>query len=67
MRLAKLTGLEIPVHGLIWSKDNSLTYFIKRFDRNRQNDKIPVEDFAQLAELSRDTKYDYSRPNVRSL
>ncbi len=60
MRLADLIGLEVPVHGLIWSKDNSLTYFIKRFDRKGQNEKIPVEDFAQLAGLSRDTKYDYS-------
>jgi serine/threonine-protein kinase HipA len=67
MRLAKLTGLEIPIHGLIWSKDNSLTYFIKRFDRKRHNDKIPVEDFAQLAGLSRDTKYDYSMEKVVEL
>lgn len=29
MRLASAAGLEIPQHGLIWSKDNSLTYFIK--------------------------------------
>ncbi len=67
MRLAELIGLEIPVHGLIWSKDNSLTYFIKRFDRKGQNDKMPVEDFAQLAELSRDTKYDYSMEKVVGL
>ena len=58
MRLAGEIGLEIPFHGLIWSKDNSLTYFIKRFDRKGQNDKVPVEDFAQLAGLSRDTKYE---------
>jgi serine/threonine-protein kinase HipA len=67
MRLAELTGLEIPIHGLIWSKDNSLTYFIKRFDRKGQNDKIPVEDFAQLAGLSRDTKYDYSMEKIVAL
>ena len=60
MRLADLIGLEVPIHGLIWSRDNSLTYFIKRFDRKGQNEKIPVEDFAQLAGMSRDTKYDYS-------
>ncbi|MDC7242277.1 MAG: HipA domain-containing protein, partial [Spirochaetales bacterium] len=35
MRLAREIGLEIPQHGLIWSKDKSLTYFIKRFDRKR--------------------------------
>ncbi|MGD0755015.1 MAG: HipA domain-containing protein [Bacteroidales bacterium] len=67
MRLANEIGLEIPVHGLIWSKDGSLTYFIKRFDRKGQNDKVPVEDFAQLAELSRDTKYNYSMEKVAGL
>ncbi len=64
MKLANEIGLEIPLHGLIWSKDNSLTYFIRRFDRKGQNEKVPVEDFAQLAGLSRDTKYDYSMEKV---
>lgn len=67
MRMAEIIELEIPVHGMIWSKDNSLTYFIKRFDRKGQNDKIPVEDFAQLGGLSRDTKYDYSMERVVNL
>ena len=67
MRLAELIDLEVPIHGMIWSKDNSLTYFIKRFDRKGQNDKIPVEDFAQLAGLSRDTKYNYSMEKVVKL
>jgi Uncharacterized protein related to capsule biosynthesis enzymes len=64
MRLADEIGLEIPLHGLIWSKDGTLTYFIKRFDRKGQNDKVPVEDFAQLAGLSRDTKYNYSMEKI---
>ena len=67
MRLADEIGLEVPFHGLIWSKDNSLTYFIKRFDRKGQSEKIPVEDFAQLAGLSRDTKYDSSLEKVVGL
>ncbi len=67
MRLADLIGLNIPVHGLIWSKDNSLTYFIRRFDRKGQSEKIPVEDFAQLAGLTRDTKYNYSLEKVIGL
>jgi serine/threonine-protein kinase HipA len=67
MRLADEIGIEIPLHGLIWSKDNTLTYFIKRFDRKGQNDKVPVEDFAQLAGLSRDTKYEYSMEKVAGL
>jgi len=67
MKLASEIGLEIPVHGLIWSKDKTLTYFIRRFDRKGQNDKVAVEDFAQLAGLTRDTKYDYSMEKVVDL
>jgi serine/threonine-protein kinase HipA len=52
---------------MIWSKDNTLTYFVKRFDRKGQNDKIPLEDFAQLAGLSRDTKYNYSMEKLVKL
>jgi serine/threonine-protein kinase HipA len=64
MRLASEIGLDVPLHGLIWSKDHTLTYFVKRFDRRGQNDKVPIEDFAQLAGMSRDTKYDYSMEKV---
>ncbi len=64
MRMAKAAGIKVPLHGMIWSKDNSLTYFIKRFDRQGHKDKIPVEDFAQLAKLTRDTKYNYSMENL---
>lgn len=60
MKLAKTTGMDIPLHGMIYSKDGSLSYFIKRFDRLSKNRKIPLEDFAQLAGKSRQTKYDYS-------
>ena len=67
MKLASEIGLEIPVHGLIWSKDKTLTYFIRRFDRKGQNDRVPVEDFAQLAGLTRDTKYDSSMEKVVGL
>jgi serine/threonine-protein kinase HipA len=67
MRLASVIGLEIPVHGMLWSKDNTLTYFIRRFDRKGQNNKVPVEDFAQLAGLTRDTKYNYSMEKIVKL
>lgn len=40
--------------------DGSWSYFIRRFDRAGHNGKLPVEDFAQLAGLSRETKYDFS-------
>jgi len=64
MRLASQVGLQTPLHGLIYSKDNSLTYFIKRFDRYGKKKKLSVEDFAQLAGKSRDTKYNYSMEKV---
>ncbi len=59
MRLAARAGIEVPLHGLIYSKDGSLTYFIRRFDRKGRG-KLAVEDFAQLAGLTRDTKYNFS-------
>jgi hypothetical protein len=64
MRLAATIGIEVPLHGMVWSKDNSLTYFIKRFDRKGQHDKVAVEDFSQLAGLGRETKYNYSMEKV---
>ena len=64
MKIALLTGLEVPLHGMIYSKDNSLTYFIRRFDRTPRGQKFAVEDFAQLAGLSRETKYDYSMEKI---
>lgn len=64
MRLASGIGLIIPVHGLIYSKDNSLTYFIKRFDRYGKNKKVAIEDFAQLSGMNRDTKYNSSMEKV---
>lgn len=60
MRLASCAGIEVPFHGLVYCKDNSLSYFTKRFDRFGKNKKLATEDFAQLAGKDRDTKYDYS-------
>ncbi len=60
MRLAAAVGIETPFHGMVFCKDASLSYFIKRFDRAGKNEKIPVEDFAQLAGQTRETKYDYT-------
>ena len=64
MSLAATIGLEVPVHGLIYAIDNSMTYFIKRFDRLPGNKKLAVEDFTQLLSLDRDTKYKSSMENV---
>lgn len=64
MSLARLVGIEVPVHGLVQGKDGSWTYFIKRFDRAGHKDKLPVEDFAQISGASRDTKYESSMERV---
>jgi len=63
MRLAAAAGLQVPLHGLVYSKDGSMTYFIKRFDRVGIK-RIAVEDFSQLLGLSRETKYDASMEKV---
>lgn len=60
MKMAKVYGLDVPLHGLVYSKDGSLSYFIKRFDRYSKGKKYATEDFAQLTGSSRDTKYDYT-------
>lgn len=60
MKMAKVYGLDVPFHGLVYSKDGSLSYFIKRFDRYSKGKKYATEDFAQLTGNSRDTKYDYT-------
>jgi serine/threonine-protein kinase HipA len=39
MRLAELIGIDVPLHGMVFSKDNTLTYFIRRFDRVGRNKK----------------------------
>lgn len=67
MRLAKLIGITVPLHGLIYAKSGSFVYFVKRFDRVGRNEKIQVEDFAQLMGRDRETKYDSSMEQVASL
>ena len=63
IRLAKIAGLSVPMHGLLYTKTNTLVYFIKRFDRVGRK-KIAVEDFSQLSGKTRDTKYDSSMEQV---
>ncbi len=64
MHLAAAAGIEIPLHGLVYSRDGSVTYFIRRFDRISRNRKLAVEDFSQLLGMSRETKYDASMEKV---
>lgn len=67
MSLAEMIGIETPVHGLLYSKDGSFTYFVRRFDRTGRRGKVPLEDFAQLAGKSRDTKYDSSMEKIAEI
>lgn len=64
MSLAAVAGFNVPVHGLIYSKDGSMTYFVKRFDRISHNKKLALEDFTQLLQLSREVKYASSMEKV---
>ncbi len=67
MKLAKVVGIEVPLHGMIYNIDGSLSYFIQRFDRLAKNQKVAVEDFSQLLGFSRDTKYEASMEKVASV
>lgn len=60
MRMAKAFGLDVPFHGMLYAKDGSLSYFIKRFDRYGKGKKLATEDFAQLTGNTRDTKYRFT-------
>jgi len=60
MKLAKLAGIDVPLSGLIYNCDKTLSYFIKRFDRGPKKTKYSQEDFSQLLGFDRDRKYDAS-------
>ena len=67
MKMADLAGIKTPLHGLIYNKEQKLVYVIRRFDRAGKTGKIHVEDFAQVAGMSRATKYNYSMERVATL
>ncbi len=67
MSLAKMIGLEVPVHGLVYTQEGTFVYFIKRFDRIKHNKHFAQEDFAQLSGQSRETKFNGSMEKVASL
>ncbi len=64
MKMAKICSIEIPWHGLIYSKGNVLNYAIRRFDRKGHSNKLALEDFAQLSGATRNTKYNSSMERV---
>ena len=57
MLMASQVGIETPPFGLVWLKDASPAYIIKRFDRLDNGRKLHVEDFCQLSELPIKDKY----------
>lgn len=67
MHMAAMAGMDVPLNGMVYSKDRTLTYFIKRFDRFGRATKLAVEDFAQLSGRDRNTKYNSSMEKVPKL
>lgn len=71
MRLAASVGIDTPLHGLVYCKDGTLSYWIRRFDRPSQKSpltkKLSVEDFAQLSGANRQTKYQSSMEKVAAI
>lgn len=61
MRLAKAAGLDVPLHGLVYCRDGSLGYWMRRFDRPSLKSpgrmKYASEDFAQLSGTHKKNKY----------
>lgn len=49
MDIAKALNIEVPLHCLVPLKDKSLSYVVKRFDREKSV-KIHQEDFGQILE-----------------
>lgn len=60
MQLAKLSGLDTGVCGLVELKDGSLGFIVRRFDRLADGVKVRQEDFCQLSEKSPKQKYEGS-------
>jgi len=58
LQLARLVGLEVPEHGLLRLRDESLALLVVRFDRTpKTGQRVAMEDFCQLAGLQPGDKY----------
>lgn len=64
MRMAAAAGIEVPFHGLIYARDGSMLYVIRRFDRTGRSGKIHVEDFAQVEGVNNGPEGDHSLEQV---
>jgi serine/threonine-protein kinase HipA len=67
MTMAASAGIEVPPHGLVPATDDSWIYVIRRFDREGRSQRLHVEDFAQLSEATRETKYDSTLERVANI
>lgn len=57
MHLAAITKIKVAQHCLIRLASGELSYLTKRFDRDKKENKIAVEDFCQLTENLTEHKY----------
>ena len=57
LRLARMVGLDVPEHGLLRLRDDSLALLVVRFDRTPTGRRLPMEDFCQLAGFQPGDKY----------
>ncbi len=59
MELARLAEIDVPLCGLIWSRDQYPVFWIERFDRQGTGGRIRlrVEDACQLLEIPSSWKY----------
>lgn len=63
MSIARKAGFDVPAIGLFNVEELGNIYVIKRFDRT-SNDKLMMEDMAQLLEIESDRKYKTSYEKI---
>ncbi len=66
MHMARVCGLQVVPHSLIYLQDNTLCYITKRIDRTRKT-KLHLEDMCQLSERLTEDKYKGSHEQVAKL
>ncbi len=64
MAAAKLLKFEVPPIGLVQIDKVGLVFVIKRFDRNKSNEKLLLEDMAQIHQEVSEDKYSLSLEKV---
>ncbi|MFW6363542.1 MAG: HipA domain-containing protein [Spirochaeta sp.] len=67
MRLSRELGIPSAMSGLIPLNTGELCYVVKRFDRDRFNQKLAMEDFAQISGRLTEDKYKGSYERVAKL